>query len=162
MKKALLFVSLFIAVGVLAGQLPVRTCDNAGNCAAVKAASTPPLATDPALVVTSSPYQFPCIANSTHSIATGGTAQTAAALNTTRQNITLQNYASSTTQGVSTAESLFYSFNGAATLSAGVPVAQVFELLPGQAMTFGGGPVSTQALSVNAVSTGHLYGLCEQ
>jgi hypothetical protein len=131
--------------------------------ATVKAASTPPAASDPSLVVAVSPnsYTSSCVDRS-GSITTGGTAQTAAALNASRKDITIFNYPDATTQGISTAENLFVSFTGTATESAGVPAAGVVVLAPGKSLNFGAGTVSTQAVSVNAATTGHKWYACEQ
>ncbi len=94
------------------------------------------------------------------SISSGGTAQTAISANASRVHLVIQNYSTAALQGVAAAESLFVSFTGTALCSGG---ANTFEIPPGGSIETGGStPVSTQAVSVCAASTGHLFAAGEQ
>ena len=87
------------------------------------------------------------------SITTGGTSQQLAAINANRKRIIIENPASATGQNIATAESLFINFTTAAGVNNGTSI----ELIPGGTFDSGSGPVSTQAITVNAATIGHVY-----
>lgn len=88
--------------------------------------------------------------NKSGTITTGGTAKTVAIANTARKGIVACNPPSA-------AESLFGRYDAAATLDK-----FSIELVAGQCMIDEGPGVSTQALSLNASTTGHPYTVWEK
>lgn len=87
-----------------------------------------------------------------YAITTGGTSQTLAAANEVAHDCVIQNPATSTAQGIVTAESLFVNFVTAATLLSG---GTTIELTPGVAIGCGG--KNTIAISVNATTSAHKF-----
>lgn len=87
------------------------------------------------------------------SMTAGGTAQQLAASNTSRKRFYVNNPCSATGQGIATAESLFISFIG----NAGVDDGTSIELAPCATFDSGPGPVTSQAISVNATTIGHKF-----
>lgn len=84
------------------------------------------------------------------SITLGGTAQVLIAANTSRKKVYIQNPCTATGEGIAAVESIYISFTG----SAGVNNGTSIEILAcGSYETEG--VVSTQAISVNAATTGH-------
>ena len=84
------------------------------------------------------------------SMTTGGTAQTLIAANTSRKKVYIQNPCTAAGQGIAAVESIYISFTGAAGVNNGTSI----EILAcGSYET--DGVVSTQAISVNAATTGH-------
>ena len=84
------------------------------------------------------------------SMTLGGSAQTLVAANTARKNVYIQNPCTATGEGIAAVESIYISFTG----SAGVNNGTSIEILAcGSYET--DGVVSTQAISVNAATTGH-------
>ena len=79
------------------------------------------------------------------SIATGGTSQTAMAANATRKKLLVQNPPTAT-------ENLYMNFTAAAS-SAASSVAMV----PGAAYEESGNSITTEAVTINAATTGHVY-----
>ena len=86
------------------------------------------------------------------SITAGGTSQTLASANTARKQIVIENPSSATGQNISAAESLYINFTGAGGVDNGTSI----ELVPGGSYV-SGTPVSTQAITVNAATTGHVF-----
>jgi len=118
--------------------------------AAVKAASTAPAATDPALVVGLSPNSSqpqPLSVSTTDfssTITTGGTAQVATAANTSRKSWCVQNPSTAT-------ELLYVRLNGTASATTGT------ELTPGSQVCSVANLIDTSAISVFAATTGHAF-----
>ena len=97
----------------------------------------------------------------TLTITTGGTWQLLFGANTNRTTLAIENFCSTTTQGV-TAESLFVYFlppNTAAPTTASGPSLGAFELTPSPCMslTMNAGYISTQAVYVLGATTGHAF-----
>ncbi len=86
------------------------------------------------------------------SITTGGAAQTLAAVNASRHYLLIQNPLSATTQGIATAESLFFNFTATS-----VESEPSIELAPGDIFTMEGSAISTELISVVAATTGHKW-----
>lgn len=80
----------------------------------------------------------------------GGTAQTLMAANTSRKRIYIQNPCTAAGEGIAAVESIYLSFTG----SAGVNNGTSIEILACGSYEMEG-TVSTQAISVNAATTGH-------
>jgi hypothetical protein len=91
--------------------------------------------------------------NRSGTIATGGTSQALAAVNASRKRILIQNPCSATSQNIAAAENLVINFTSAASIAGGTSI----ELLPCGSYDSGGGPVSTEAITVNATTSGHQY-----
>lgn len=143
----------------LANGWPVEITDGANGPAAVKAASTSPLATDPAVVVTTSPNSgvnaTPHDCSST--VVIGGTAVNAFTAQTTLHGFTIANIDSTTGSG----EPLWISFTTTAAASTvgsyplSAPTATTFAGL--SSFTTPAGFGSNHALSVVAASSGHKF-----
>lgn len=82
-------------------------------------------------------------------ITLGGTSQTLMAANASRKRYVIEN-----PSDAPSGESLFVNFTGAADSPTALTS---FEILPGGYIDSGAGPVSTQAITVNAASTGHVF-----
>ena len=98
------------------------------------------------------PMKQNTLTNRSGPITTGGTAQTLAPANGNRRYLLIQNPLSATTQGIATAESLFFNFTTAAV--AGEPS---IELAPGDIFVMEGSAISTELISVIAATTGHKW-----
>lgn len=85
-------------------------------------------------------------------VAVGGTSQVLAAANPARKQIVIENPLTAAGQGIAAAESLYINFTGAAGVDNGTSI----ELLPGGSY-ISGSPVSTQQITVNATTNGHVY-----
>jgi len=81
----------------------------------------------------------------------GGTAENLMASNTSRRKFYIQNPCTTTGQGIAAVESIYISFTG----SAGVNNGTSIEILACGSYESDAGPISTQAISVNAATTGH-------
>jgi len=81
----------------------------------------------------------------------GGTAQTLMAANTSRKRFYIQNPCTATGQGIAAVESIYISFTGSAAVNNGTSI----EILACGSYESDAGPISTQAISVNAATTGH-------
>lgn len=81
----------------------------------------------------------------------GGTAQTLMAANTSRKRFYIQNPCTATGQGIAAVESIYVSFTGSAAVNNGTSI----EILACGSYESDAGPISTQAISVNAATTGH-------
>ena len=95
----------------------------------------------------------------TNTITTGGTWQLLFGSNTNRTNISIENYCTATSQGV-TLESIFIYFlppNTAAPTTASGPTLGAFELQSCANLTFTGPYISTQAVYVLATTTAHAF-----
>ena|ERR1700678_724263 len=95
----------------------------------------------------------------TLSVTTGGTWQLLFAANTNRTTLWIENYCSTTTQGV-TAESLFLYFlppSTAAPTTASGPSLGAFELIACGSQVFTGSYMTTQAVYVLGATTGHQF-----
>jgi hypothetical protein len=91
------------------------------------------------------------------SIATGGTSQQAAPQNLSRKRLVVENPCTTTSQGIGTTESLFFTFTSAAqTVGASI------ELAACGVWDSGAGPVSTEPVNVIAATTGHKFVMKEQ
>ena len=93
------------------------------------------------------------------SVTTGGTWQLAFAANGNRTTLWIENYCSTTTQGV-TAESLFVYFlppSTAAPTTASGPSLGAFELASCGSQVFTGSYMTTQAVYVLGATTGHQF-----
>ncbi len=91
--------------------------------------------------------------NRSSSISVGGTSQTLAASNTNRRRIWIMNPSDAAGQGIATAESLYINF----TTAAGVNNGTAIEINPGGWWDSGIGPTTTEAITVNAATTGHVF-----
>lgn len=91
------------------------------------------------------------------SISTGGTAQTLAAINTSRKRIIIENPCSLTSQGIAAAESLFINFTSAAAANS-----TSVELAPCGSYDSGSGPVTGELISVLGATTAHKWIAKEQ
>jgi hypothetical protein len=92
--------------------------------------------------------------NRSTTITVGGTSQQLAPINANRKRIYVENPATAAGQGgIAAAESLFINFTTAAGVNNGTSV----ELLPGGIFDSGSGPVTTEAITVNAATTGHAF-----
>lgn len=87
------------------------------------------------------------------SMTAGGTAQQLMASNTSRKRFYVNNPCSAAGQGIGAAESLYISFTG----TAGIDDGSSFELAPCASFDSGPGPVTSQAVSVNATTIGHKF-----
>ena len=85
-------------------------------------------------------------------LSAGGKSQQLAPANASRKFIIVQNPGTPAGQNLSATESLFIRFG----LAAGVNDGTSFEILPGSSMEFET-VVSTEAVSVNAATTGHRW-----
>lgn len=90
--------------------------------------------------------------NRSGAMTAGGTSQTLAAVNASRRRLIIQNPCTAAGQGV-TAESLYINFTSAAAVDGGTSV----ELAPCGSFDSNAGPVSTEAITVNAATTGHKW-----
>lgn len=90
--------------------------------------------------------------NKSGTITLGGTAQNVLAINGARKQFLIQNPYTAAGQGIVAAESLFINFTGVA--NAAPPSV---EILPGGSFLSDNSPVTTQALSVFAATTGHAF-----
>jgi hypothetical protein len=81
----------------------------------------------------------------------GGTSQTLMASNTSRKRIYIQNPCTATGEGIAAVESIYISFTGAAGVNNGTSI----EILACGSYDSDNGPISTQAITVNAATTGH-------
>lgn len=90
--------------------------------------------------------------NRSGTIAAGGTSQTLAAINASRKRIVIQNPCTAAGQGV-TAESLYVNFTSAAAVDGGTSI----ELGACGSYDSGTGPVSTEAITINAATTAHKF-----
>lgn len=88
-------------------------------------------------------------------ITLGGTAQTLAAANTSRKSLVVQNPCTATGQGIATAEDLFISVTGSATVNSSGNFADIPPC--GSATISWNGTVITAAVSVNATTTSHRW-----
>jgi hypothetical protein len=86
------------------------------------------------------------------SITTGGTSQQLAPANTSRQYLLIQNPTTAAGQGIAGQESLFIRFTSAAGVNNGTS----FEILPGASFELDT-VVSTEAVEVNAQTSGHVW-----
>ena len=93
------------------------------------------------------------IVDESGTIAAGGTSQTLAVTNASRKRIIIQNPSTAAGQGIGAAESLYINF----TSPAGIDNGSSLELLPGATFDSDAGPVTPQAINVNATTTGHQY-----
>jgi hypothetical protein len=84
-------------------------------------------------------------------LTTGGTAQNLMASNASRRKFYIQNPCTATGQGIAAVESIYISFTGAAGVNNGTSI----EILACGSYESDAGPISTQAISVNAATTGH-------
>lgn len=84
-------------------------------------------------------------------LTTGGTAQTLIASNASRRKFYIQNPCTAAGQGIAAVESIYISFTG----SAGVNNGTSIEILACGSYESDAGPISTQAISVNAATTNH-------
>ncbi len=91
--------------------------------------------------------------NKSSSMSVGGTSQTLAASNTNRRRIWIMNPSDAAGQGITTAESLYINF----TTAAGVNNGTAIEINPGGWWDSGIGPTTTEAITVNAATTGHVF-----
>jgi hypothetical protein len=101
----------------------------------------------------------PNIPASTLTITSGGTWQVLFPANGNRTNLSIQNYCSTTTQGV-TSESLFVYFlppGTAAPTTASGPSLGAFELTACLNLTFIGPYISTQAVYILGATTSHAF-----
>jgi hypothetical protein len=87
------------------------------------------------------------------SITSGGTSQALIVANSRRNRVIVENPCTTTSQGIGATESLFINFTSAASTSNGKSI----ELAACGSFDSGPGPVSTEAITVNAVTTGHQY-----
>lgn len=97
---------------------------------------------------------------STLSITLGGTWQLLFAANTNRTTLWIENYCSTTTQGIGSAESLFIYFlppGTAAPTTASGPSLGAFELANCGSQVFAGSYMTTQAVYVLAATTSHAF-----
>lgn len=85
-------------------------------------------------------------------ITLGGTSQQAAAANTARRRILIENPATATSQNIVSAESLFVNFGTAAAVNS-----SSLELTPGGSYDSEAGPVTTQSINVVSTTIGHLF-----
>ena len=85
------------------------------------------------------------------SITGGGTAQTLIASNASRRRFYIQNPCTATGQGIAAVESIYINF----TTTAGVNNGTSIEILACGSYESDAGPITTQAISVNAATTGH-------
>ena len=99
------------------------------------------LSSAPLLVTSTNASSTTTYVNTT--IAVGGTAQSLVGANSSRKRLFVQNPSTAT-------ESLFLRFGGTATTTY-----TSLELLPGAAFDSSGGPCPSDAISVNAATTGH-------
>jgi hypothetical protein len=86
-------------------------------------------------------------------IAVGGTSEQLAAANAVRNRIIIENPSTAAGQNIAAAEVLFINFTSAA----GINNDTSLELLPGGWWDSGFGPVTTEAITVNAATTNHNY-----
>jgi len=96
----------------------------------------------------------PLVNASTLTITTGGTWQTMFAKNQNRSTLWIENPCSATTQGITTAESLFVAFGSA---PSGGGTSGTFELAPCGTLTMTGSYISEQAVYVYAATTNHAF-----
>lgn len=88
-------------------------------------------------------------------ITLGGTSQTLAAANASRNALCVENPASATSQGIATAESLFVNVGAVAATLNGTTS---FEILPGgSGCIVPGGLVDRTLWTINAATTGHQF-----
>jgi hypothetical protein len=86
-------------------------------------------------------------------IAVGGTSQIALPINAARKRFEIFNPSSAAGQNIGAAETLFVNYTNAAGVNDGTS----FELFPGASFDTGYGPVTTQAITVNAATTNHRF-----
>lgn len=89
-------------------------------------------------------------------ITLGGTAQTLAAVNSSRKGIIIQNPCTATEQGIAVAENLYINFTAAATVSTSANVA-VLPPCSSFALGLNNGVITTELISVNAATTAHIW-----
>jgi hypothetical protein len=90
--------------------------------------------------------------NKSGTISVGGTSQQLMAANVGRKGFLIQNPCTATSQGIGTAENLTINFSSGATTSGGNSI----ELTPcGSYVEYG--PVTTEAINVNAATSSHAY-----
>ena len=110
----------------------------------------------PALAISVGPI-FPA---ATLSITTGGTWQSLFAANNNRTTLWIQNYCTATSQGITTAESLFVYFlptGGTAPTSASGPSLGAFELAACGSQVFADQYMTKQAVYVVGATTSHQF-----
>lgn len=90
--------------------------------------------------------------NKSGTIAVGGTSQQITPVNLNRKKIIIENPATAAGQGIAAAESLFINFTAAAGVNNGTSI----ELLPGGSYD-SGTTITTEAINVNAATTGHVF-----
>jgi hypothetical protein len=102
--------------------------------------------------VTATP-QIAAYTNRSGSVAVANTSQALMGANGARKRLIIENPSSPAGQNIANVESLFINF----TAAAGVDDGTSFEILPGGIFDSGLGPVSSEAVTVNAATAGHRY-----
>lgn len=133
-------------------QYSVAVCDpnSPFRCAAPNASGQLPVTMSGSSSVTTQPY-VGTFTSKNATITLGGTAQTLMAANTSRKKIYIQNPCTAAGQGIAGVESIYISFTGTAAVNAGTSI----EILACGSYETDAGPLSSQAISVNAATTGH-------